>query len=393
MARANVRVDGLLVATNFDAPRAGGRILRSLVVARLVDEIADLPLAAPVAVSTDLAGARARTSQGGIAGLVGTPDRAFPRLDASAYSFDLGFAARGFVPWRSTVALPPQPGFPDAFDDLDLGPIAMRRTPFVLTGRAVSPGAAGLTAPCPGATVSITGLWQRATDIDPAAGAPAVPALAVLSGLSARRPAGTTLEIVALPPVPEAPRLLLLEAEAGDTAIRVGHSVGLLPGGVVGIDGADPDRAEHVEIASLAAPNDPNSPATAILRFPLRSRHRSGASVQRVSVPAPGPADAVLADDGAPGDATLFVDTAAALSGPRLVRIAGGASAPEYATCAPYAVVSDADGFYRLPPLGRVAAFEVSASRPSPLPALNASATPFTPNYALYENRLDLLLR
>jgi hypothetical protein len=392
MARTTVSVDGRLEVTNFDQPQARGGVFQSLVFAQLFDEIADAPIASPVAVFSDLAGARVRTAQNGIAGLIGTPTRSFPRLDTNSYSFDLEFVVRGFTPWQETLTVPIQATFPETFDGLELGSIGMRRWPFVLTGRTVTLDASNRTVACPNAAVAITGLWRRTGDIDLAAGPPATPVLA-LPALSANRPVGATIEIVALPPVAEPPRVLLFDVGEGSTTIEISQSVGLLAGQVVGIDVADPERAEYVEIESLAAANDPNSPATAVLRFPLRVRHRGGAAVQRVTVPAPGAADAALVADGAPGDATLFVDTTAAFPGPRLVRIAGGAAVPEYATCAPYEATSDGDGFYRLPPLSRVAAFELSASRALPLPALSSTAISFTPNYTNYENRLDLLLR
>ena len=42
--------------------------------------------------------------------------------------------------------------------------------------------------------------------------------------------------------------------------------------------------------------------------------------------------------------------------------------------------------------MSRMAAIEITATRPLPLPALNSDPTLFSPLYSLYENRLDLLL-
>lgn len=392
MARATVVENGLTYTINFDDPRVVGRAFQSLAVGQLIDEITNQPISSPVTVTTDLVGATVKTAEDGIAGLVGIPLRVFPQLDTSTYSYQLGFQVQGYTPWTAEIDLAVQPGFPAAFTDVDLGQVAMRRTPFVLKGRTVTLNASNVPVGCAGATVAVTGLWRLTQDIDVIAGPPVVPFAGTDPGIYAGRPVGSTLEIVALPPVVEPPRSLLDDAAVGATRVTVSQSVGLTPGNVVGFDIADPDRVEYIEIAQIFAANDPNSPADLVLRFPLKRRHKVGALVQKVTVPAAGAPAAILAATAEPGDATIFLSTVAALGASQLTRIAGGASVPEYTQSLLYEATADSDGFYRLPAMTRVAAFEVTATRSVPLPALHSPATLFTPDYALYENRLDLTL-
>jgi len=73
------------------------------------------------------------------------------------------------------------------------------------------------------------------------------------------------------------------------------------------------------------------------------------------------------------------------------VRISGGAVPDEYHSLSRFSVTSDADGYYRLPPLSRVALVKLSA-RKKIGPQTFAAELEFRPDYALRENRLDLTL-
>ena len=389
MARSTVAHESRIYTVNTLERQARGRIYQSIVIAQLLDEITNEPLSVAVRVTTTLDQVRTKSAADGVAGVAGIPVKVFPELTALAYDFEVTFEATGYVPWTAEVTIPIQANFPDEFDSADLGQIGMRRTPISLSGTAVTLDGQNQHVPVDGANVSLSGIWRRVEDIDLSAPPQAATLLAISPGVYAHRPQpGSTMQIVALAPVVEPDRTLLASASEGELELSVSHSAGLVPGSLVGIDRADADRVEHIEVEQIVGPSDPDSPAVLVLRFPVKHMHREGVLVQNVTVPAAGPPDANLSTAAAPGDATVFVNSVAAFGASQTVRIAGGASVPEYANCRTYLAVSDADGHYRLPPMSRLAAVEVTAARAAPPPALNG-VEPVSLTYALFDNRHD----
>ena len=304
--------------------------------AQLVDELSDEPVPGTVRVTTTLAGARPKTARNGIAGLAGIPSRLFPRLDAQPYDVDLRFEVGGFVPLEPpVVSMPQQPSFPDAFADVDLGPLALRRLPVTLIVRTMQFDPQDRLVALPGATVEISAIWRRLADVS---GAPtAADLVALRPALYAARPQpGTTLEPVTMTPVAEPERTLLRAAGPGTRTLEVSRTGALAIGSVVGIDDADADRVEYIAVDDIVGPADPESPATLVLAFPVQHTHRENATVHEVT-PAPlGPPTADLSTEGNAGDATVFVTSVAPFGGAPTVRITGGTAPVEYATALPY---------------------------------------------------------
>jgi hypothetical protein len=370
-----------------DEPRRADRF-QSVVLARLVDELNDRPIRGAVRVTTELRGATPKAATGGIGGVAGTPTRLFPGLDAQPYALDVRFEAAGFVPLvLSDVPVPQQPGFPGEFADVDLGEVALHRRPVVLIVRTLELDAQQRPVPLPGATVGVTGIWRRVGDL---AGAPSAASMVALRPpLSAARPQpGTTVEPVAMTLVVEPERRLTRPAEPGSRELGVSRTGALAPGAVVGVSRSDPDRVEHVEVVDVVGPADPESPAVFVLAFPVHHRHPERAVVTEVTPGGVGPT-AGLADDGASGDVTVFVSSAAPFGSGPVVRITGGAAPDEFASAAAYEVITDGHGYGRLPPLGRVVAIEVEASAAGPL---SAPPTRFTVQHGRFENHLHLVL-
>ena len=354
MARSTVDDRSRRYVANFLAERPRGHMYQAIVLAQLVDELTAQPVRVAVEVKTDLDAARTKVGRDGIAGIVGVPSRLFPRLDTQPYPITVEFRAAVYLARRVSITVPQQPTFPATFDGIDLTPLEMHRRPVVLTVRAMELDPQGHEVASVGATVAVTGIWRTLADLASSV-APVAPNLvAVRPGLSRdRNQPGTTLQRVTLNPIAEPDRVLTADAPAGATRLEVSRTGASAPNLVLGIDRDDPDRVEHITIANVIAPNDPNSPATVVLAYPLQHRHGDGAPTKLVTVVPLGPMTQFTADAAA-GDATVFVATAAPFVAKPTVRISDGAAVDEYATVEPYRGGSDGDGYVSLPPLHRV---------------------------------------
>lgn len=387
--RTTATVAGRAYTVSMEAPRRRGDLHQSIVIARLVDELTGRPIEHGARVVSAQPGLVAKTAPGGVAGLAGVPTRALPELAAHAYAVDLSFDIDGFVEMRlPAVPIPQQVGFPDVFDDVDLGDVALRRVPVSLVVRTTTLDPQGRPMALGGATVELTGVWRR---IDELTG-PAAPAsiVAITPGVAALRPQpATILTPVTVAPIVEPSCTLAAGVEPGTTRLDVSRRGALITGSVVTIDGGDPDRVEHIAVAQVDGPSDPESPAVIVLSFAVQRSHAAGATVERVTTTPSGLATANLTVDARPADATVFVSSTASFAGSPVVRVSGGAAPDEYVTVVPYRVVTGVDGYGRIAPLSRVAAVELTASAPGPL---GAGPIPFTPRYGAPENRLDVTL-
>lgn len=389
MSRSTMTAGGRAYTVSFDEARRRGDLYQSIVIAQLVDELTEQPVHGDVRVTTDLRSARVKTAGSGIGGVTGVPSRLFPDLDAQPYVFDVRFEVDGFVPLvLPDVAVSQQPGFPGGFGDVELGRLALRRLPVAIVVRTTQLDSQNHVVALPGATVEITAIWRRMQDLG---GAPSGPEIvAVGPALYAARPQpGTTLEPVTMTPVAEPERVLRRALEPGSRDLEVSRVGALAPGSVVGIDRTDPDRVEYIQVEDVVGPSDPESPATLVLAFPVRRSHGENGTVREITPIGLGPPTADLVDEGLPGDAAVFVSSVGPFGGGPTVRITGGTAPDEYVGAATYDVVTDGEGYGRLPPLSRVAAVEIAASAPGPLTAL---PTPFTPHYGLDENHVHLVL-
>lgn len=385
MARTLVVHDGTSTVVNFDDPRRKGDVFQSLVMAQLVDELTAEPIDRPIQIEHDVPHARPKSAAFGVCGVVGVPRQSFPNLAVQPYAIALRFEVAGYEPVDIGHTFAADPSFPDTFADANLLQIGLRRTPIVLTGRTVALDAQNRPQPVPGTQVRVTGIWRTVPDIDPVAG-PALGAqfLSLTPALAADRSAGD-LTIATLTPA-GAPTALAVSAAPGATLIDVQTPAGIVAGDVVRIGGFDPERVEHVAVAQVLARNDVSSPGQLRLAHPLQTGHSGGEAVEVVTVAGAGP-DASLTEAARAGDRLVFVNTTAPFGGALAVRVSTPGVDDEYLTASTLSTTSDAEGFYRLPRLSRIAAIQVSATA-GPLSAVAAH----TPNYGLFSNGLDLTM-
>jgi hypothetical protein len=169
-----------------------------------------------------------------------------------------------------------------------------------------------------------------------------------------RPQAGTQVQGLGPLGAPGPDKQLLQEAGAGQSSLRLSDQSLIGNGDILAIDAADAERTEYITIHSIAGASTPDQPATIALDAPLRSTHRPGAVVHKVQflnvgVPTQPTRDAIA------GDVCLFVNSVASLGSAGFVAISTGGGAPEYHATGYFSAVSDAQGFFRWPPLSRVA--------------------------------------
>ncbi len=359
-ARSTVVARGRPWTVSGLGPRERGRVRQAVVVAQLVDDASGGPVLGPVGIDAGGRGLEPRVAGSGFVGLVGVPVQVFPGLATAAGTLAVEIGARGYESRHEQVVLPAQAGFPATFTAADLGVVRMRRLATVLTVATYELDAANRPQPLPGAEVRVDGWWAG---LDALGTAPATtPLVALTLGLSAARPDPATVEAVAATAPAEPDRRLWGGVAPGAAALVVDAVHGLVPGDLVGLDLADPDRAERVEVTAVEGPADPLSPATLRLAHPLRTGHADATPVVRLTVPAPGAATATTVAAALEGDRTLHVTTTTGLPTGQLVRVSGGLAPPEYRTTARYDVVSDATGVARLPAVSGLAAVRVVAT-------------------------------
>jgi hypothetical protein len=138
--------------------------------------------------------------------------------------------------------------------------------------------------------------------------------------------------------------------------------VNLAPNDVIVIDGTTPERREVVTVLAIAGPSAPTQAVTVTLAVPLAVAHAQGTIVRTASIAPAGAIDAI-GTDAISGDTTMLLATATTLTAPGFVSIDDGVTNTEYHWLAPYVVTSDPDGFYRLPPLSRVAQITLEAQQ------------------------------
>lgn len=398
MTRRIVEVRGRTYQIALDDPPPPGARLWGLVGARLTDEMTGGPPAGAITVEVPegFAGMSPRVAVGGIVGLAGFPANVFSRLGSQFYDVPLRVRAEGYLPGAATVRVAQNAAFPAEFAPPPVAEIALHREPTVLHGRTVR--ASGMTTtPVAGAVVRVTGIWSR----PPSASASAPPdppnVVSLQPPLYAPRDAvAGELRLRNMIPVPDAPadrKGLLEEAPDGADTILLSNRIGLSVVNTLLIDAGNPDREEFIAIAAIEGGPSPDLPARVTLQHGLFHLHRRGVPVQRVNVQPLGAAHPLTVDAQA-GDTCVFVNNVAGLSANDVVRLSGagaGATAPdEHHRLGLFSATSDADGFYRLPPLSRIAQVRLRAENP-PLSPVQLDG--FRPDYNLRENRLDIVFR
>ena len=389
MPRRTVEVEGRrYLFSADDQPPLGDRFW-ALARLRVLDELTGEPPAGPISLESGTPLAAPRIASDGLVGLVGFPRGIFPALATQPYTMPLMVRVEGYVPQQVAVTVPQEPAFPQAFAPPPLLTLPLHREPVVITGRTVQ-ALSTTTTPLAGATVRVTGIWRTpppASVVVP----PELPNLVSLQPpLYARRDALVgRLRHRDLQPSVGDDKVLLDDTPSGVNAIRLSNRQNLGLGDILLIDATRPDLAEFLAIQTIVGASTVAQPARITLDFPLAYAHRRNALVLRVNPQPFGPPGRDFAQDGLAGDTCVFLQDLAGLAGAREVRITGGPSLPEEHRVRHFSVSSDADGFYRLPPLSRVAQLVIRAES-APLTPVQRE---FRPDYTRRENRMDFTFR
>ena len=353
-ARA-ISIDGADWSFSPDLPPRDAERSQALLRATVLDEVLGRAAEGMVHARTNVRGAIAKSSGGGLVGVVGRPAQIFFGPAVALSPIDLRVQAKGFLPLELQAVAGPQPGYPDNFAAVDLGTIMLHRAPVTLAGRVVSRA----LGPLAGATVAIDGVWPvQQRQMGPPAAANAMPALATLY---ADRPAGGTLRRRTLNSAPQV-KTLQRAAPAGSQVVRLTDRLGLAAGQILMIAFPDLDRVESIVIAGVSTASSDDQPADIALEFPLKRDHAAGTQAARGVPAAGGPANAI-ARAARRGDVSVWTAAMAGI-GPATtsVEISGGPAPSEHHATRRYVATTNAEGHWRLPPIHRVAAVRLTAS-------------------------------
>jgi hypothetical protein len=274
--------------------------------------------------------------------------------------------APGYVPLELTATILQTPAFPGQLPALaDLGKVFLHREPVAIAGRVVQN--TPVSPPIAGATVKITGVWTTLPGPNVAL-PPADPAnLVSLRGhlYSARDVTTDKARRVTLSPTPDPEKILTAPVAAGANKLMLDNRAGLtLAGGdVLSVDSGTSAEEFAMTTLVLGASTD-DQPAEITLAFALANSHRRDAIVRRLSPLSPG-ADKALTRPTIAGDSVLFVSnlTGWAVATGIEIRDPGTAASSEYHAFSSFTVTTDAAGFYRMPPISRVAMLKLEAQQ------------------------------
>lgn len=387
MSRQTELSDGIAYTVSPDqAPPAGNRFCL-LAGVRLIDEQTGQPPVGAIAVTSAVEHGYSRTAEGGLAGVVGIPRRAFPALATKSYIAEFTVQVDGYVPRAVAITVPIDPTFPQTFTPPPLNDQPLHRVATQYRGRVVQK-TGGVSIPKSGASVVVTGVWRTpppATVSVP----PNPPKLVSLKPpLYFDRAAGVAqLQTINLTPVVGQDKSTLDAVAAGTSSLRLSDAIGLNNGDIVLLDPSDPDRAEYLPIATIAGGSSPDQPANVTLAYAPARVHARGAVVRKVTPGAAGPAK-LFAQDGWAGDACVFLADVAGLAPSQVVQISGGAIAAEYHAGLTLVAQTDTKGYFRLPPISRLAQVQVTAADLT----LTQMRT-VQPDYSLTENVLDFSIQ
>ena len=401
MPRRAVEANNLIYQVSPDDPPVSGNRVWGLVRARVVDEMTGQPTNGSIRLETDLHSVSTIVASNGLVGLTGIPMQVFPGLKSKDYQVTLKVRAEGYVSQDVvfTIEKAKNSNFPVEFTPPLAVEVNLHHDPIVIAGRVMLQAADGTKSPLNGAIVRVTKIWR----MPPSATLSPPPDPASLISLDPplyadRRISGTaTLIQQTFTEVSGEDKFLLEDYSAGTHKIRLSDRINLIPspsGSLLLVDAGQADIAEYLVIDSINGGITQDQPATISLNYPLANFHRKNAVVRRV-IPADTGVSIPIAYDAIAGDTCIFVTHLGALATDNPVKISkgeppsGGAIPDEFHRVSLFSTVSGIDGYFRLPPLARVAQISLSAEQG----ALTPVTVEFRPNYSLRENWLDFDLR
>lgn len=327
---------------------------QAVIRGRLLDEMTNQPSVGAISIDSSYAGISPRVGSGGLVGFAAIPARAFPELKNAPVSVPVNLLANGYLPLLRNVPILQDVNFPSSFSIGDMGDLLLHRLPTVISGRVLLNTGTAATA-IAGATITLTGVWRSLPPANLVV-APTPPDLVSLNpGIYAdRSAAGSQVQGLKFLGVPGPDKNLLNDAIAAQSQLALSDRHLIAPNDILAVDTADPERTEFVTIQTVTGASSDDLPAIVTLASPLRSDHRQGATVHTVQFQNVGPV-IVLSDDAIAGDVCIFVNGVANLASSPFLSVTQGVMPTEYHSAAYFQTTSDAQGFFRLPPISRVA--------------------------------------
>jgi hypothetical protein len=389
MSRRTIQLENQTIIYSPDDPVPLANRIQALLKLIITDELTSKPPEGSIELRVEEKGYTPRVANDGLAGLVGVPLQVIPRLDAQNYPVNLTVSAKGYLTRELHEEIPQDSTFPLHFAARQID-LALHRKPVTISGRTVRVTGNTLT-PLPGAEVSLTGIWRIAPPADVVVPPDPPNLIHLQSPLYLDRSALTQfVQPRDLPIVAGSDKTLLNDVSPGTDAIQLSDRQGLAVGDVLKIDVDQPDLAEFLEVKIVPVTSAPDQPTLITLNHALLQSHRRDAVVKG-TLPQPPGIPRKFTVDATTGDTCVLLDNLTGLVTGHEVQITGAPGKDEYHKLATFSVLSNADGYYRLPPLSRVAQIEIHAETTVGIQTFEAT-TPFRPDYHHRENRLDLTL-
>ncbi len=360
----------------------------SLLSARVLDELVGRPPRGDMSIETEYPRLTPRVGTDGLLGLVGKPAQVFPALNAQSYVVGFTVRATGYIPLREEVTIPMIPTFPDTFAPTNID-LQLHREPIIIKGRTVE-SAGNTTTPLAGMMISITGIWPVLPPGNVVPPPPDPPRLISLRPplYLARNTATGVLRQREMVDVVGEDKQLLENTAVGSNLLQLSDGINLIPGDILAVDALDADRVEFLTIQSIAPITTPTSVARLTLTHTLAFAHRSDVLVRRVLPQAPG-FNNPLSREAQAGDTCVFLNSMTNLPLANVVEVSGALGDPvEYHSISHLDTTSDADGYFRLPLLSRVAQLEMQVDDGGAHPTVTRT---LVPNYDELENRVDFV--
>jgi hypothetical protein len=394
MSRRTVVVGDLSYVISPDDPVTLGDRFWAVLEVRLLDELNGRTVRGDMDIQTEYRGLSPRVSVDGLVGLVGRPREVFPALnplDPNAQTYDVEFtvSATRYLPLTRREPIQMIPDFPDVFTPTRID-VELHRQPIVILGRTVEM-VGNNTSPLAGVDVSIIGFWP----ILPPANV-ALPPADPPNFVSLRPPLNRARTIATgqlrrreMVLVAAQDKHLMDNIGPGATTVRLSDGINLNANDILAIDPLDPDRVEFLTIQTVAPSTTPTALTSVTLTHPVAQGHRRDALVQRALPQAPGFSNP-LSRNAQVGDVCIFLNSMTNLGAATVVEVSGPIGAPvEYHRVSRFATTSDADGYFRLPLLSRVAQLDLQADDGGAHPV---QVRRIIPNYEEFENRCDFIL-
>jgi hypothetical protein len=389
MSRRNIQLENRIVIFSPDDPVPLANRIQALLKLRITDELTTRPPESTINLRVEERNYTPRVSGDGLAGLVGIPQQVIPRLNAQNYPVNLTVSAAGYLTRKLHKEIPQDLSFPTHFAARQVD-LALHREPVTISGRTVRVSG-NTSTPLPGVEVTLTGIWRTAPPADVIVPPDPPNLIHLQSPLYLDRSALTQfLQPRDLPVVAGSDKTLVDDVSSGTDIIQLSDRQGLAAGDVLQIDVVQPNLGEFVEIETVPTTSAPDQPTLIMLNQSLMRSHRRDAVVKLTLPQAPG-IPRPFTVDATTGDTCIFLDNLLGLATGQEVQITGVAGKDEFHEVTTFSVLSDADGYYRLPPLSRVAQVEIHAEKTVGIQTFEVT-TVFRPDYHPRENRLDLTL-